>query len=64
VRQFRRPPYFGGWIDHNFVSMFTALTLDERNAHNLARSSFNAGIIDERSNHHWIETLDTAFGPA
>ena len=58
------PAYFGGYIDRSFVSTFTALALDARDAHNLARNSFTASFIDERSTHDWIETLDTAFGAA
>ena len=46
------------------MSTFTALALDARDAHNLARNSFTASFIDERSTHDWIETLDTAFGAA
>jgi len=58
------PAYFGGYIDRNFVSTFTALPLDARDAYNLARNSFTASFVDEGSKRDWIETLDTAFAAA
>jgi adenosine deaminase len=62
--QFRRSRLFRRLHRRNFVSTFTALPFDVRDAYNLARNRFTASFVDEGSKRDWIETLDTAFAAA
>jgi len=59
------PAYFGGYANQNFVQSFAALpALTARDAHTLARNSFEASFAPRESKDRWIEQLDAAFAAA
>ncbi len=56
------PAYFGGYINANFVETFAALPqLGARQAHQLARNSFDASFVDAAQRQRWTAQLDAVF---
>jgi adenine deaminase len=56
------PAYFGGYVNDNFVQTFAALpALGAREAHLLARNSFEASFATGADKASWIEALDAHF---
>jgi adenosine deaminase len=56
------PAYFGGYLNQNFLATFEALPqLTVRDAHTLARNSFEASFADETDRRRWGEALDQVF---
>jgi adenine deaminase len=59
------PAYFGGYVNQNFVATFDALpALDARDAHTLARNSFEASFAPAADRARWVAELDDCFGRA
>jgi len=59
------PAYFGGYLNQNFVETFEALPeLGARDAHALARNSFEASFAAPADKQRWIAALDQAFARA
>ena len=59
------PAYFGGYINANFVETFAALPqLGARQAHQLARNSFDASFVDAAQRQRWTQQLDAVFAAA
>jgi len=59
------PAYFGGYVNDNFVQTFEALpALSARDAHTLARNSFEASFASADDKRRWIDELDAAFAAA
>ena len=56
------PAYFGGYVNENFVQTFAALpALGAREAHTLARNSFEASFASAAEKARWIAELDAHF---
>ncbi|MEO7335038.1 MAG: adenosine deaminase family protein, partial [Caldimonas sp.] len=56
------PAYFGGYMNQNFIEAFAALPqLGAREAHALARNSFEASFVDVAVQRGMVERLDAAF---
>ena len=56
------PAYFGGYVNQNFVDTFAALpALGARQAHTLARNSFEASFASEADKARWAAALDAHF---
>jgi adenosine deaminase len=56
------PAYFGGYMNQNFVETFAALPqLTGRDAHALARNSFEASFASDADKRRWGEALDRLF---
>lgn len=59
------PAYFGGYLNQNFVEIFAALpVLGAREAHRLARNSFEASFAGAADKARWIAELDLHFAQA
>ncbi len=59
------PAYFGGYLNQNFVETFEALpALGAREAHTLARNSFEASFASAADKARWIAELDAHFAAA
>jgi len=59
------PAYFGGYLNQNFVDTFAALpALGAREAHTLARNSFEASFVSAADKARWIAELDSHFATA
>jgi adenine deaminase len=59
------PAYFGGYLNQNFVETFAALpSLGARDAHTLARNSFEASFASGQDKARWIGELDSFFSAA
>ena len=59
------PAYFGGYLNQNFVETFAALpVLGARDAHVLARNSFEASFAPAADKAGWIAELDAHFRAA
>ena len=56
------PAYFGGYLNQNFVETFEALpSLGAREAHTLARNSFEASFASAADKARWMAALDLHF---
>ena len=56
------PAYFGGYVNQNFLAVFEALPqLTARDAHTLARNSFEASFAPDADKRRWGEALDLVF---
>jgi adenosine deaminase len=56
------PAYFGGYVNQNFIETFAALPqLTAREAHALARNSFEASFASDADKRRWSEALDRVF---
>jgi adenosine deaminase len=55
------PAYFGGYINDNFIATFDALPLQRRHACELARNSFNASFLDNRTKQRYLAEVDAFF---
>ncbi len=59
------PAYFGGYLNDNFVQTFAALpALGARQAHQLARNSFDASFASAQDKARWHAALDAHFASA
>ena len=59
------PAYFGGYLNQNFVETFAAMpALGAREAHTLARNSFEASFASAADKARWIAELDAHFAAA
>ncbi len=59
------PAYFGGYLNQNFIETFAALpSLGAREAHALARNSFEASFAGAQDKARWIDELDAHFAAA
>jgi len=59
------PAYFGGYLNQNLVETFEALpSLGAREAHALARNSFEASFASAGDKARWIGELDACFAAA
>ncbi len=59
------PAYFGGYVNQNFTQTFAALPqLGAREAHQLARNSFEASFASAEDKAAWIQRLDQVFTAA
>ena len=59
------PAYFGGYLNDNFVQTFAALpALGARQAHQLARNSFDASFASVQDKLRWNAMLDAHFALA
>lgn len=52
------PPYFGGYLNDNFLAMVGGLALNQAQAKQLAANSFKASFLDEEKKQHFLDTLD------
>ena len=56
------PAYFGGYVNQNYLETFAALPqLGAREAHLLARNSFEASFVGEERKQAWVQALDRVF---
>ena len=55
------PAYFGGYLNDNFVQLFTALDLGPRHAYQLAFNSFEASFADDTAKRGWERQLKAYF---
>ena len=56
------PAYFGGYVNQNYLETFAALPqLGAREAHLLARNSFEASFVSEDRKQAWVQALDRVF---
>lgn len=55
------PAYFGGYLNENFVQLFSALGLGVREAYQLAFNSFEASFVDEATKRGWERRLKAYF---
>ena len=56
------PAYFGGYVNQNYLETFAALPqLGAREAHLLARNSFEASFVSEERKQAWVQALDRVF---
>ncbi len=56
------PAYFGGYVNQNYLETFAALPqLGAREAHTLARNSFEASFVPAERKHAWLQSLDRVF---
>jgi adenine deaminase len=55
------PAYFGGYMNANFLETFAATGLTGAQAYQLAKNSFTASFIDERTRRRYIDLLDATF---
>jgi adenosine deaminase len=58
------PAYFGGYAGDNYAAVAEALDLPPSALTTLARNSFEASFIDERTRAEYLARLDAAAGPA
>ena len=59
------PAYFGGYMNQNLLDTFAALPqLGAREAHALARNSFEASFVGPAQRQTWIQKLDAGFAAA
>ncbi len=52
------PAYFGGYINSNYVAVTDALAASRKQLIQLARNSFTASFLDERSKEAWIQEIN------
>jgi adenosine deaminase len=55
------PAYFGGYLNDNFLQLFTALDLGLRHAYQLAFNSFEASFADDTAKRGWERQLKAYF---
>ncbi|MCD8514689.1 MAG: adenosine deaminase, partial [Burkholderiaceae bacterium] len=55
------PAYFGGYLNDNWVQLFSALGLGVREAYQLAFNSFEASFVDEATKRGWERQLKAYF---
>jgi len=55
------PAYFGGYLNENFVQLFSALGLGAREAYQLAFNSFEASFADDTTKRGWERQLKAYF---
>ena len=55
------PAYFGGYINDNFIAVFEALPLTLLHAQQLARNSFLAAFLDDKTKAGYLEEVDAYF---
>ena len=55
------PAYFGGYLNDNFLQLFTALDLGPRHAYQLAFNSFEASFADDTAKRGWERQLKAYF---
>jgi adenosine deaminase len=55
------PAYFGGYMNDNFVATFEALALDQQDAWQLARNSFNASFLEASTKQKYLDEVDAFF---
>jgi adenine deaminase len=54
------PPYFGGYVNANYVACADALDLSEAEQHTLARNGFVAAFIDDAKRTRYLALLEQA----
>ena len=54
------PAYFGGYINNNFRAVAEALAPSREQIVQLAKNSFSASFLDQRSKNGWIEKINAA----
>ncbi len=54
------PAYFGGYINKNFHAVAEALAPSRQQIVQLAKNSFSASFLDQRSKNGWIEKINAA----
>jgi len=54
------PAYFGGYINKNFHAVAEALAPSREQIVQLAKNSFSASFLDQRSKNGWIEKINAA----
>ena len=52
------PAYFGGYVKSNFHAVAEALAPSREQIIQLAKNSFSASFLDQRSKHSWIEKIN------
>jgi adenine deaminase len=52
------PPYFGGYLNDNFLAMVGGLGLAQDQAKQLAANSFKASFLDEKKKQYFLGALD------
>ncbi len=52
------PAYFGGYINKNFHAVAEALAPSREQIVQLAKNSFSASFLDQRSKNGWIEKIN------
>jgi adenine deaminase len=52
------PAYFGGYVNDNIRAVQEALDLSIADWHRIARTSFEASFVDDRTRQNWIAGLD------
>lgn len=55
------PAYFGGYLNDNFLQVFTATGLTVRHAYALGRNAFEASFVDGPAKAAYLERLDAVF---
>lgn len=52
------PPYFGGYLNDNFLAMVGGLALNQAQAKQLAANSFKASFLDEDKKDQFLDALE------
>jgi len=52
------PPYFGGYLNDNFLAMVGGLGLNQAQAKQLAANSFKASFLDEDKKVQFLDALE------
>ena len=55
------PAYFGGYMNDNFIAVFDALPLTLLHAQQLARNSFMAAFLDDKTRARYLGEVDEYF---
>jgi adenosine deaminase len=55
------PAYFGGYMNDNFIAVFDALPLTLLHAQQLARNSFLAAFLDDKTRARYLDEVDEYF---
>ena len=53
------PPYFGGYLNENFIAISDALKLTKNEILTLVKNSFSASFMDENFKNHWIAKVNS-----
>jgi len=52
------PPYFGGYINDNFIAVASAFNLTGEDLVDLARNSFRSSFADDEQKMKWLQEID------
>lgn len=55
------PAYFGGYINENYLAVSNALNLSKKDIYQLAKNSFIASFLDEKTKRRMVEKADQYY---